>query len=143
MNVSTGIGGYFIRDGQIHDQVISGYDRAVSYNSEDHDAALSSRNASRLAAELSVLASRFAPYGSVQLHGCKVGRGRAGAQLLSILARAFGVPVSAGTSSQRVTSDEELFRHEGHVRTVYPGGGTLRTWAAAADAAMPAMTAAP
>lgn len=78
-------------------------------------------------AQLARLRPHFAPYGSVQLHGCRVGLGRAGGRLLRSLADTLGVPASAGRGSQSFGTMTTL-RFEGSVNTVYPGGGSLRSW---------------
>lgn len=85
-------------------------------------------------AELEKLRPYFADFGSAELHGCKVGQDT---KILSALASLWGVPVSASTE-QQVGGDEAL-EFEGKVRTVFPGGGSLRGWAKSrAEALVPA-----
>ena len=74
------------------------------------------------------LAPIFAPFGSVEMHGCRVGSGSAGRALLLGMADAMGVPVSAGTRSQ-YGGGQSTFRFEGPVLTVCPGGMALKEWA--------------
>jgi hypothetical protein len=66
-------------------------------------------------------------YGSIELHGCSVARGIRGHQLLSGMAQACGVPVSAGLGSQ--TGADMANRFEGGTLTQYPFGLTRRSWA--------------
>lgn len=77
--------------------------------------------------QLARLRPHFAPFGSVQLHGCRVGLGRDGARLLRSLADTLGVPASAGRRRQSFGITTTL-RFEGSVVTMYPGGGTLASW---------------
>jgi hypothetical protein len=83
--------------------------------------------------QLRRLRSHFAPYGSVQLHGCRVGLGRSGRRLLRSLADTLDVPASAGRGSQSFGQTTTL-RFEGSVQTEFPGGGTLRSWTAGLEA---------
>lgn len=68
----------------------------------------------------------FSPSGRVELHGCEVGKGRAGLKLLRWMANTLGVPVSAGVSDQWSGAKGD-FTFEGPVRTVYPGGRVIKT----------------
>jgi hypothetical protein len=70
----------------------------------------------------------FSPFGSVELHGCRVGAGPNGRRLLAGLCRAWDVPVTAGLRSQ-YAGGCSTFRFEGPTITVFPGGGNLRSWA--------------
>ncbi|WP_428658407.1 peptidoglycan-binding domain-containing protein [Runella sp.] len=72
----------------------------------------------------------FSPYGSVQLMGCSVGRGEKGYRLLHGLAEVWGVPISAGMNTQFGGGGISTFVFEGPVRTIFPDGLNLRTWAA-------------
>lgn len=72
--------------------------------------------------------SAFAPFGSVELHGCNVARGAQGRRLLTALAWALQVPATAGTRTQR-GGGTASFRFEGPTRTVVPGGGSIKSWA--------------
>lgn len=76
---------------------------------------------------LSRLRPIFARFGSAELHGCRVARGRNGRRLLQGLARAWNVPVTASVHSQYGNAD--TFRFEGRTVTVFPGGGSLQSWA--------------
>jgi hypothetical protein len=76
---------------------------------------------------LARLRGHFAPYGSVELHGCRVGLGNEGRLLLTSLSSTVRVPASAGLARQSFGLTTTL-RYEGTVRTVYPGGLDLRTW---------------
>jgi hypothetical protein len=69
----------------------------------------------------------FAPFGSVELHGCNVGRGRPGRVLMSGMADALGVPVSAGLGTQYGGS-KKTFRFESPTITYCPNGESLKAW---------------
>ena len=73
------------------------------------------------------LGSIMKPYGSIELHGCRVAQRETGYQLLVGLANATGVPVSAGLRYQ--TGGADAARFEGPVRTCFPNGGDLKSWA--------------
>lgn len=75
------------------------------------------------------LRSIFSPYASVQLMGCRVGRGERGYRLLQGLAELWGVPISAGTNTQ-YGGGGSTFVFEGPIRTAFPNGLSLRHWAA-------------
>jgi hypothetical protein len=77
--------------------------------------------------DLASLRPLFAPFGSVELHGCRVGRGDEGRRLLARLAATLGVPASAGVQSQWFGATT-AFRFEGPVSTVYPDRLSLATW---------------
>jgi len=81
-----------------------------------------------LARFVSPLAWIFASYGSAELHGCSVGAGRDGRRLVSALAKAWGVPVTAGLRSQ-YGGGLSTFRFEGPTITAFPQGGNLGIWA--------------
>jgi hypothetical protein len=73
----------------------------------------------------------FAPFGSVELHGCNVGRGRPGRILMSGMAGmadALGVPVSAGLGTQQ-GGGKRTFRFETRTITYCPNGESLKNWA--------------
>jgi hypothetical protein len=70
----------------------------------------------------------FSPFGSAELHGCRVGAGSNGRRLLRGLCRAWEVPVTAGLRSQSA-GGRYTFRFEGPTITMFPGGGNLRSWA--------------
>jgi len=95
-----------------------------------HRTALSYKNVDSLAGELFRIRLLFAPYGSVEIHGCEAGRDREGQELLRKLASIWGVPVSAPTSRQTVGAMKDNTRFEGQVRTEFPNCGTLASWAA-------------
>lgn len=76
---------------------------------------------------LSRLRPVFARFGSAELHGCRVARGRNGRRLLQGLARAWNVPVTASLHSQY--GNQDTFRFEGRTVTIFPGGGSLKSWA--------------
>jgi hypothetical protein len=69
----------------------------------------------------------FAPMGSVEMHGCRVGQGRPGRTLLSGMAEALGVPVSGGLNTQW-GGGGTTYRFEGPTLTICPGGITLQSW---------------
>lgn len=66
------------------------------------------------------------PYGSIELHGCRVGAGASGRRLLSGMASVCRVPVSAGLRRQYGSSWAARF--EGPTVTVCPGGMSLADW---------------
>lgn len=76
---------------------------------------------------LARLRGAFAPYGSVELHGCRVGLGNEGRRLLTSLADTLRVPASAALGRQSFGLNTAL-RFEGSVRTAFPNGGDLRSW---------------
>lgn len=77
---------------------------------------------------LQLLRPIFAPLGSVEMHGCRVGRGYAGRSLLLGMANALGVPVSAGINPQ-YGGGTATFHFEGPTRTICPNDEPLRSWA--------------
>lgn len=108
--------------------------RGVSGGAATHGSALTGQAVRVMTNEWGQLAQAFAPYGSCELHGCRVGQGARGADLLRELANLWRVPVSAGVETQH-TGRGATGRFEGPVRTAYPGGGSLRTWANQIEAA--------
>lgn len=70
----------------------------------------------------------FSPVGSIEMHGCRVGAGRRGLKLLTRLANAAQVPVTAGRLSQ-YGGGRSTFRFEGPTRTICPRGQSLKEWA--------------
>lgn len=74
------------------------------------------------------LAFLFPSFGSVELHGCRVGKGADGQRLCQALAQAFGVPVTAGTKTQ-YGGGLSTFRFEGPTYTAFPAGKDLKSWA--------------
>jgi hypothetical protein len=93
-----------------------------------HGSALTAQAVRVMRSDWGRLAAVFCRSGSAELHGCHVGDGAAGLALLSALADIWQVPVSASPSTQR-TGRGETARFEGIVRTAFPGGGGLRSWA--------------
>ncbi len=73
------------------------------------------------------LRSMFAPFGSMELHGCMLGAGAHGRTLLAGLARAVGVPASGGIQYQ-YGGGPTTFRFEGPTVTCCPCGESLRAW---------------
>ncbi len=73
----------------------------------------------------------FASYGSIQLNGCRVGSGPDGWKLLTGMANAVGVPVTAGVRTQYAGGKSATFYMEGQLRTAVPGGKSLKSWCAA------------
>jgi hypothetical protein len=69
----------------------------------------------------------FSPYGSIEFHGCHVGRGKEGKDFLQDVSDLLGVPVSASTATQK-TGHNKRFR--GPIVSAFPGGGDLQRWAA-------------
>lgn len=108
--------------------------RGVTGGAATHGSALTAQAVRAMTNEWGQLAQAFAPYGSCELHGCRVGQGARGNDLLRELANLWRVPVSAGVETQH-TGRGSTGRFEGPVRTAYPGGGSLRTWANQIEAA--------
>lgn len=77
-------------------------------------------------AALRPLRNYFSRYGSIEFHGCQVGRGTEGISFLRQITRILGVPASAAQRRQHV---DNCIRFEGPVTTVYPDGASLREWA--------------
>ena len=75
---------------------------------------------------LTRLTPRFAPFGSMEHGGCSLGSKPQTRQMMQALANAWRVPVSAGIGIQHST-----FQFDGAVFSAFPGGHTLRSWAAA------------
>lgn len=78
--------------------------------------------------QLAALAPYFVPWGATELMGCKVGSSAAGRQLLNRLAGYLQVPVSAGVRNQ-FSGGHKTFVFEGPIKTGYPYGGSLKSWA--------------
>jgi hypothetical protein len=78
---------------------------------------------------LRVLRPIFAPFGSVEMHGCRVAQGTLGRRLLRGMADAMGVPVSAGLTTQH-GGGRTTFRFEGPTLTICPNGVELAAWLA-------------
>lgn len=72
----------------------------------------------------------FSPFGSVEFHGCRVGAGARGRDLLYKMANSLGVPITAGTRRQ-FGGGNSTFRFEGRTLTVCPRGASLKEWAQA------------
>jgi Putative peptidoglycan binding domain len=75
----------------------------------------------------SKIGSVMKPYGSIELHGCRIAYGAHGAALLTGLADACGVPVSAGVILQDMGRPSDRF--QGPTVTHCPKGVPLRAWA--------------
>jgi len=69
------------------------------------------------------LGSIMKPYGSIELHGCRVGAAMNGRRLLAGMAWACGVRISGGMRSQRGGIDASRF--EGPTTAICPSGQTL------------------
>jgi peptidoglycan hydrolase-like protein with peptidoglycan-binding domain len=67
----------------------------------------------------------FHPYGSIEFHGCQVGRGVDGKSFLNQIADIVGVPASASVISQYVVLVQKFM---GAVTTGCPNGSTLKEW---------------
>jgi len=83
-----------------------------------------------LARYLGRLSWIFSSFGSAELHGCRVGAGRDGRRLVTALAKAWGVPVTAGIRTQ-YGGGSSTFRFEGPTFTAFPGQSDLKAWARA------------
>lgn len=69
----------------------------------------------------------FGPYGCIQFMHCQTGRGTKGAQLMSMVARATGVPATAAIDTQ-YGGGEYTWYYEGPTRTRLPGGSSIGSW---------------
>ncbi len=78
---------------------------------------------------LGLLAPFFAPWGSMELHGCHVAQ--KGQLLLGTVARAVKVPVTAGLHFQ-YAGHRGQWAFDGPTVTVFPHGSTLKAWSKAA-----------
>ena len=72
----------------------------------------------------------FAPFASVQMHGCQVGGGKKGPILINSLANIWGVPVTGGIFDQ-LGGGKTTFVFEGPTISGFPGGGDLKSWSKA------------
>ncbi len=77
------------------------------------------------------LSGIFGPYGCIQFMHCETGRGARGRAMLTKIANAVGVPVSAAVNDQFGLNQGPLpFGLQGPTTTVVPGGKTIADWAA-------------
>ena len=109
-------------------QIVSAGHGAPGGRTTSHGSALTAQAVRVMRSDWGRLAAVFSRAGSAELHGCHVGEGATGQALLSALADIWQVPVSASAGAQR-TGRGETARFEGGVRTAFPGGGVLRSWA--------------
>lgn len=70
----------------------------------------------------------FSPLGSIEFHGCNVGKGVRGERLLRKVANVLKVPATAGVSVQ-YGGVRRSQRFEGRTRTFCPNDTSLRDWA--------------
>lgn len=82
---------------------------------------ISDTNVNTFAADFAKLRPYFAGGGRIELMGCYVAQGSAGATLLKSMARMIGVPVSGGSQIQYAGGNLTL-AIEGPVFTAYPDG---------------------
>lgn len=85
-----------------------------------------SLNNADIARSLQSISPLFAPFGSVEFHGCQVGGGAIGARFLRRVADLLGVP-AVGARGRQWTSN--AVRYHGHIRTQAPRGVRLKEWA--------------
>ena len=90
--------------------------------SPDHRASIDVTNFSAIKADLAKLKDKFAEGAVVELHGCSVGGGKPGDQLLQDLADLWGVQVRAGTMVQFSGNQDNQIKFEGPTKTASPGG---------------------
>jgi hypothetical protein len=95
--------------------------RIASGSSLDH------RYGRRFFDALGALRPIFAPFGSVEMHGCRVGRGREGHALLAGMADALGVPATGALNTQ-FGGGSSTYCFEGPTVTVCPNGRSLGDW---------------
>lgn len=108
MNVSAGKGG----------------DSKADLSGISHD------NLALVAPALRSITPQIASYGCVEFHGCNVGAGATGAQLVKGVADLIRRPTSAGIKTQYGGGGGyHTFRFEGPVVSAYPGGVTRKAWA--------------
>ncbi len=90
---------------------------------------ISNKNFDIVRSMLKLLTEKFAIDAKVNLMGCNVAQGQAGSNLLTRLAKLWGVPVTAGINTQfagtpKVSlekySENAVLTHEGPTRTFYP-----------------------
>jgi hypothetical protein len=72
----------------------------------------------------------FAPFGSIEFHGCRVGLGAEGRRLLARVADATGVPATGALNTQ-YGGGKSTFRFEGKTETIAPDSKKLEQWAKA------------
>lgn len=101
---------------------------AGSMSGAPHMSAIGLSNIAQIGPQLQRLATCFVRHGALQLMGCNVGAGPAGAAMLTQVAALVGVPVSAGVQTQ-YGSGKATFRFEGPVQHGFPFGGNLPGWA--------------
>jgi len=94
-----------------------------------HRADIDPANLNFLLPILTRLRPIFGPYGCVQFMHCSTGRGPQGKSVLTAIANALNVPVSAGVLDQ-LGGGLNTFRFEGPTFTAVPSGGTIASWAA-------------
>lgn len=87
-------------------------------------AAITLANFNTIQNDLKPLKQVFSSNALVELHGCEVGGGTSGSQLLQSLADLWGVRVQAGTLVQYSGSQSTQKHFEGSTRIAYPNAGT-------------------
>ena len=85
------------------------------------------RQGERMFSAFRPLRPMFAPFGSIELHGCRLGAGAHGRSLLAGIAGAAGVPASGGIQYQ-YGGGATTFRFEGPTVTYCPCYEPLRAW---------------
>lgn len=77
------------------------------------------------------LQNTFGPYGSVELHGCHVGKGMKGHEFVQALAGGLGVPVTAASGFGVKGYQTSTFRFDGPTFTALPAVQRLEDWSEA------------
>lgn len=77
---------------------------------------------------LAPLRGRFGRYGSLEMHGCQIGRGKKGDALVGLLALYLGVPVVTSTGRGGHRNTKELLRVEKPWRMWFPLGQDMDYW---------------
>lgn len=109
MNVSAGEGG----------------DSRADLSGISHD------NIGMIRPQLNQLGSHLAPFGCIEFHGCIVGRGPSGRNLVQGVANATHRPTSAGRNDQfGGGGGYATFRFEGPIENAYPSGMSRTAWGA-------------
>lgn len=112
---------------RFHGHGLPGYMGLSSGTGFDISSGLNVDQLNAIARSVTPLGAIFTKLGSAELHGCRVGAGLDGKKLITALARAWKVPVTAGVRSQ-YSGGMNTFHFEGRTITAFPNGGNLKSW---------------